>query len=114
MPLYDFHCLKCGCIREQWVKVDHVMDMCDCGNEMRRLISSNYSIHADYASSDFVTDDITGNPVRVTSRRQLRKLMRDNGVTEKEAPSRSEINYRNEKRAHLRDLQLREQQANRR
>ena len=31
---------------------------------------------------DFVTDNISGEPVRVTSRKQLRQLMQEHGVYE--------------------------------
>jgi putative FmdB family regulatory protein len=101
MPLYDFKCMKCGRVEEHFTKVDDKISMCECGSESNRMITTNYSIHADFASKDFITTDITGEPVRITSRRQMRNLMKEHGVTEKQAPSRSETNYRNEQRAHL-------------
>ena len=108
-PLYDFKCDTCEDVVEAWAKVDEKTIACHCGGCMLRKITSNYSIHADFASKDFVTDDITGEPVRITSRRQMRSLMKEHGVTERQAPSKSEIKHRNDLRAHLRNEQLREQ-----
>lgn len=84
MPLYDFKCAKCGRIEEHWAKMDEKMHMCDCGHESDRLITSRIYLQTDYASRDFVTADITGSEVRITSRKQLRNLCKENGVTPKE------------------------------
>lgn len=82
MPLYDFKC-PCGNIEEAWAKMDEKTKTCECGQDMTRMITSNFNIDADFASRDYVTDNITGSPVRITSKKQLRSLCRDNGVMPK-------------------------------
>ena len=81
MPIYDFECLECKVRDERHAKIDETKKTCAyCGGEMKRLITSRYNVIGDV---EFVTDNITGNPVRVTSRRQLKKLMQENDVVQK-------------------------------
>ena len=82
MPLYDFKC-PCGNIEEVWAKMDEKTKPCECGQEMKRLITSQFNIDADFASTNLVTDNITGEPVRITSKRQLRNLCQEHGVMQK-------------------------------
>ena len=51
-----------------------------CGGVAERILSSRYYAQSDV---DFVTDNITGEPVRVDSKVKLRRLLRENGVDEK-------------------------------
>ena len=81
MPLYDATCRECGKTFEHFAKVDERRVQCiECGGEAWRILTTNYSVHGDV---DFVTDNISGEPVRVTSKRQLRQLMTRHGVSEK-------------------------------
>ena len=81
MPLYDHECSTCGAVSEALAPVDDRVVRCPaCGDNAERIFSSRYYINPDV---DFVTDNITGDPVRVTSRQHLARLCRDNGVSEK-------------------------------
>lgn len=100
MPLYDFRCTGCGIKFEEYAKMDDKITGCtECGGTATRLITSNYHIQADYASKDWVTSDITGSEVRITSRKQLRKLCNDHGVYAKEGPAANKTKYRREEMA---------------
>jgi len=80
MPLFDTKCLQCGEVVEQYLKRHEEPDICRCGGRMERIIGSRYYINRDL---DFVTEDITGDPIRVTSRRQMKRLCEENGVMPK-------------------------------
>jgi len=79
MPLYDFEC-ECGKVTEHYAGINEKRMPCDCGKTAKRIISTRYYINPDV---DFVTDNITGSPVRVTSRKQLASLCKENGVHQK-------------------------------
>ena len=83
MPLYDFKCDSCKKVIEHYASMDEHTKDCICGGLMNRIITSRFHIDADYASSDFVTEDITGNPVRITSKKQMRQLCEKNSVSPK-------------------------------
>ena len=80
MPLYDFECQQCGNIDEFFAPIDQRRKRCECGATMNRILSPRYYINPDV---DFVTDNISGEMTRITSRRQLRQLCKDNHVMEK-------------------------------
>lgn len=80
MPLYDFECDECGSIKEHYAGLDDKRMPCECGGTARRLITSRYYVNPDV---DFVTDNITGDPVRVDSRVKLRRLLAENGLYER-------------------------------
>ena len=80
--LYEFRCQECK--REDTMLMP-VADMeagiapeC-CGGKMRKILSLP-RINPDV---DYVTSDITGDPVHITSRRQQRQLCEKYGVTPK-------------------------------
>ncbi len=78
MPIYDYRCRECGHVEEQVKHVDDVTDECEkCAATSDRIFSAQYYINPDV---DFVTDNITGENVRVTSRKQLDRLMKDHGL----------------------------------
>ena len=79
MPLYDFECESCGAVVEHYAGVDERSMRCSCGANSRRLITTRYSVIGDV---EFVTDNITGDPVRITSRRQLHRMLKENGLSE--------------------------------
>ena len=74
MPLYDWECPSHG-TSEHYAKMDEMVIKCHCGKKMKRLISVSY-VNPD---ADFVTDDLTGEPVRITSNRQLNRLCKETG-----------------------------------
>ena len=80
MPLYDFQCDSCDKVQEHFAKMDETTRECICGGLMQRKISTNYFVHGEV---DFVTDHITGDPVRITSRKQMDRLCKEHGVTPK-------------------------------
>lgn len=80
MPCYDFKCGGCGRISEYYARMDDRVRDCKCGGTMCRLITSRYGINR---SLDFVTDNITGDPVHITSKRQHERLCREHNVTPK-------------------------------
>ena len=74
MPLYDFECPTHG-VSEHYASMDETTRKCECGKNMKRLISFSNII----PDADFVTDDLTGEPVRITSNRQLNRLCKETG-----------------------------------
>ena len=82
MPLYDFNCDECGVTFERYAKMDEKVVDCEaCRDGMAfRKITARYYAHSDV---DFVTDNITGKPERIDSKRKLRRLMSEHGVSEK-------------------------------
>ena len=79
MPLYDYECRKCGRVEEHYASMSQESMRCECGGNMRRLIARSY-VNPDI---EIVTDDIDGQMRRITSRRQLNKLMAENEVYDK-------------------------------
>ena len=73
MPLYDFKCSD-DHISELYAKMDERTKICQCGKEAKRLITSRYYIQTDYATSDFVTADITGIEVMIISLKHRREF----------------------------------------
>jgi len=91
MPLYDFLCDQCGNKEERYAKMDERQAECPtCQGAMRRLITTRINLQTDYASSSFVTPDITGTPVRITSRKQMRELCDRHEVRPKESAIKNE------------------------
>ena len=82
MPLYDFNCDNCGQTFERYAKMDEKVVDCEaCGDGMAfRKITARYSV---IKEPDFVTDNISGEPERIDSKKKLRRLLRENDVTEK-------------------------------
>ena len=80
MPLYDYCCKACGDTQEHYAKVDEREQTCVCGGTATRIFSSRYFINPDI---DYVTANITGDPVRITSRRQLDQMCKEHGVYQK-------------------------------
>ena len=76
MPLFDFQCPDCGDVSEQFAKADETTRKCgECGGGTDRLITSRYYLNN---AMDITTDAITGEPVNITSKRQMDGLCRDN------------------------------------
>lgn len=80
MPIYDYQCNKSTRVFERFAGVEEKTARCKCGSRAKRIFSANYYVHSDI---DFVTDNLTGDPVRVGSRVQLKRLCEENGVTPK-------------------------------
>lgn len=82
MPLYRFECQEC-----EYEATFHSVPSkrptrpkCDdCGKEMNRVYSRG-SLQAQANTRDYVTEDITGEPVRIQSRKQEDALCAENGV----------------------------------
>jgi putative FmdB family regulatory protein len=82
MPLYDFKCDSCGCIAEQFAKIDHVVDVCQkCGAQTRRIISTNYNVVNDL--EPYVDREISGEPIYVRSKQHRAKLLREHDLVER-------------------------------
>ena len=79
-PLYDFQCVECGKVGEHIACIEERIKDCECGGIMKRLVTTSYHVVPDV---DFVTENITGEPVRITSRRQLDGLLKKHGLTQK-------------------------------
>ena len=81
MPLYDFQCTECRNIHEHYAHIEERIKTCEtCGGLMKRMIGIGQNVIGDI---DFVTDNITGKPIRITSRKQLRGLLKKHGLYEK-------------------------------
>jgi len=75
--LYDCKCHTCGKIQEIVRKIDDRNNTPDCcGHRMIRF-ASQINVHGDL---NFVTADITGKDVHITSRKQHDELCRVNHV----------------------------------
>ncbi len=80
-PIYDYRCDDCLEVRERIAKPDDMLLDCDrCGGITKRVFSSSYYINPDI---DFVTDNVTGEPKRYTSRKQLEKDLAEKGLYQK-------------------------------
>ena len=114
MPRYDFRCKACDKVEEHYAgMLDKPIGKCDaCGGESKRLISCTHSIAADFASNDFVTDDISGEPVRITSNKQMNSLMKEHGVEPKTGFTKTEKRRREERNAHIHNNNERIKQQN--
>jgi len=53
--------------------------VCDCGGRMNRVISSGYGINA--GTFDYVEENLGANPVRITGREHLERVMREQKVS---------------------------------
>ena len=81
MLLYDFRCTECGVKQEHTADIEQrTVECVDCGGLAKRLITSNHFVHGDI---DFVTDNITGEPMRIGSRKQLKDLEKRHEVSAK-------------------------------
>jgi len=80
MPLYDFRCQECGGVSEHFAGVEERQVSCGCGGISHRLITSRYYLNPDV---EFLTDNITGDPIRITSRKMLDRVCKENGITQK-------------------------------
>lgn len=73
--IYDCQCQKCERIEEIIRSVaDRDNTPICCGQQMKRIITTNYHVIPDY---DFVTADITGDPVHITSKKQHDRLCKE-------------------------------------
>lgn len=74
--IYECHCLICGRKKEIIRKMKDRNDtpVC-CGQKMHRIISAPY-----VGVVDFITSDITGKPVHITSHKQHDKLCKEHNV----------------------------------
>ena len=77
MPLYDCKCQQCGKVEEIYRSIAerNLTPVC-CGQQMTRVITAAYVV----PDVDMITDNITGDPVHITSRKQLKKVCDDNDV----------------------------------
>ena len=81
MPLYDFKCDACGNLTEQFAKVEQTSLECPkCRQQMRRVISTSYSVHGDM--QPYLDHEMAPQPVWVKNKRHREKLMREHGVSE--------------------------------
>ena len=79
MPTYEYECQYCG-VYDVWQRMkDEPLRRCQfCGERVKRLISGGAGIAI--SNVDFVTSEFGGKEVRITSRKQEKKLMRKYGL----------------------------------
>lgn len=79
--IYEAKCKYCGKISEYSATVDNRLDtpVC-CTAKMTKIITLNYRIGR---QPDFVTDNISGEPIRIHSFQQMEKLCTEHCVTPK-------------------------------
>lgn len=83
MPLYSYRCTSCGAEQDLHRSVDDraIPAPCtECDGTAEKILTVPSAVHGDI---EFVTDNITGDNVRITSKKQLRNLCAEHGVTEK-------------------------------
>ena len=79
MPMYDFHCPHCGDEWEQLARIEQVIHCDGCQASAQRLISAAV-VHPDNYDTKSYYDDGLG--VRIESRSQRKRIMRDRGLEE--------------------------------
>ena len=85
MPMYDVRCPRCGDEWEQLARIEQVVECDGCHVPAQRLISTPHTI-ADNLDAKSYYDDGLG--VRIESRSQRKRLMRERGLEEL-GPSRN-------------------------
>ena len=80
MPLYDYECSKCGKVWERYARMDAVVVGCECGGNAKRIIAGRQYV---IGNVDYVDTELQHEPVRITSRKQREKLMRENNLTDR-------------------------------
>ena len=81
MPLYDYKCDGCDVITEQFGKPVEPRHLCaKCGAPMRRLISTNYSVHGDL--EPYLDYEMSSKPVPIKSKKHRERMMKKHGVAE--------------------------------
>lgn len=80
MPIYNYKCENCGAEIELIRPIDKRNEpvvCCECGNVAKRKFVFTKS--RDWFRPH-VNDDITGEPIEITSKRQYRRVCEENGV----------------------------------
>lgn len=80
MPLYDFQCKECSKVVEKYAKIEEETQECDCGGEMKRLITTSFSAHGDI--DPYLDENIGREPVWIKSKKHRRQVMKREGVYE--------------------------------
>jgi putative FmdB family regulatory protein len=83
MPLYDFECLTCGEVFENFCCLNELESLTikqkcpHCKGKVKRLIGGMkkdwFQVH--------INEDFDGTPIEVTSKRHLKELCKKHGVT---------------------------------
>ena len=81
MPLYDYRCPKCAEIVELFGSANEGPRKCECGAEMKRLITTNYSVHGDM--EPHLDYEMSSKPVPIKSKKHREQMMREFGVQER-------------------------------
>jgi putative FmdB family regulatory protein len=94
MPIYEYQCVKCGRVDEEYASLPHIRmeSTCSvCGARTERI----YSVSSVRIFQSFVTRNIIedGTPVRVTSQSQLHQLETDHGVKLADAGSAPKTSF---------------------
>ena len=79
MPMYDVQCPRCGDEWEQLARIEQVVECDGCHVPVQRLISVPHTV-ADNLDAKSYYDDGLG--VRIESRSQRKRLMRDRSLEE--------------------------------
>ena len=83
MPIYDYKCPKCDFEGEFITKIEQNAKCPKCDVEMKRLLHSRYGINMGPCGAYGYYDDNLGQYVHTD--RQRRRIMEEQGVTEKGA-----------------------------
>jgi putative FmdB family regulatory protein len=75
--LYDYKCLKCGRVFEEFSSLeDRAKTKCSCGGDAVQIIKH---IGKDWFHP-FISEDFNGEPIEVTSKKRYRELCKEHGV----------------------------------
>ena len=78
MPMYDYKCQECGLEFEHFTCIiDRHKVQCKCGGRAELQISTK----ARDWFRPFSTDDFNGRPIMVESKKHLKQLCKEHGVT---------------------------------
>lgn len=78
----DLGCPGCGEIREDyWQYKGDPLPVCACGAQTERMYLTFPSLHGD--EMDEVIDNLGPQPIRVRSKAERKRLMKEHGVVEK-------------------------------
>ena len=78
----DLGCLQCEEVREDfWQRKGDPFPPCECGAPMQRIYLGFPSVHGD--EIDYVDDNLGPNPIRIRSKQERKRLMKEQGLREK-------------------------------
>jgi putative FmdB family regulatory protein len=84
MPLWDTRCTVCGREAEDRIVWRDQLPACeDCGGATEKRYTHMPAIHQDTIPGGLTIEHLAANPIRVESRSEYRRLLKEHGVVNK-------------------------------